>query len=438
VTMPLVTAAGGARWESSLLAELAGSGSPLSVVRRCVDVAELVAVAATGQAVVAVVDARLRHLDVDVVDRLATAGVAAIGVIAAAGSEADVELLRSVGISFAVPSDASAEVFTDVARTAAAALSGNSGGAGRGFADPAGAVANHALFPPSESDLASRTAEGLASGTVIAVWGPAGSPGRTTVATYLADEIARCGASCLLIDADVYGGVVANQLGLLDDSAGLVAACRQAQSDRLGLVGLAALCWQLNERLRVLTGLNRADRWPELRPAAVEAVLATARQLCEYIVVDVGFCLETDEELSFDTVAPRRNGATLSVLESADVVLAVGAADPIGLQRLVRGLEDLRTAEVSAPIRVLVNKVRAGSIPGTTEVELDAALRRFAGRAPSAMIPYDRDGLDRALVAGKCLSELSPSSPLRRALVDLARSITGRTVPTRGHRRRTG
>ena len=36
------------------------------------------------------------------------------------------------------------------------------------------------------------------------------------------------------------------------------------------------------------------------------------------IMVDCGFCLEADEEISFDTVAPRRNGATLAMLADAD------------------------------------------------------------------------------------------------------------------------
>ena len=49
-------------------------------------------------------------------------------------------------------------------------------------------------------------------------------------------------------------------------------------------------------------------------------MLAAARALADFTVVDCGFCLETDEELSFDTLAPRRNGATLAVLDDADLV----------------------------------------------------------------------------------------------------------------------
>jgi hypothetical protein len=57
-------------------------------------------------------------------------------------------------------------------------------------------------------------------------------------------------------------------------------------------------------------------------------------------VVDCAFAVEADEEISFDTMAPRRNGATLAVLAEADVVLAIGSCDPAGLERLIRGLAE--------------------------------------------------------------------------------------------------
>jgi Flp pilus assembly CpaE family ATPase len=270
---------------------------------------------------------------------------------------------------------------------------------------------------------------------VIAVWGPTGAPGRTTVAVTLADEIARFGLRTLLVDADVYGGTVAAVLGLLDESPGIAAACRQASARRMDAAALAGLCWQLGPQLRVLTGIPIAARWPELRPAAVSAVLAAARTLADFTVVDVGFSLETDEELSFDTAAPRRNGATLAALDDADTVLAVGAADPIGMQRLVRGLSELRDAEIAAPVRVVLNRVRSGAVPGNPDTELRAALARFSGHSAAALLPADYRAVDLALANGRLLSESSPTSPLRRAVIELAAELSGQRLPS-GRRRR--
>ncbi len=220
---------------------------------------------------------------------------------------------------------------------------------------------------------------------MVAVWGPTGAPGRTTVAITLADELARLGHASLLVDADVYGGTVAAELGLLDESPGLAAACRLAAGTKLSGAALAGLCWQLSAELRVLTGIPLAARWTELRAGAMAAVLAAARQLADVTVVDCGFCLETDEELSFDSLAPRRNGATLAVLDDADDIVVVGAADPVGMQRLVRGLSELRDAEVGGSPEVVLNKVRRAVVPGDAagraRRRARAVLRRHPGGA---------------------------------------------------------
>jgi Flp pilus assembly CpaE family ATPase len=149
----------------------------------------------------------------------------------------------------------------------------------------------------------------------------------------------------------------------------------------------------------------------------------------------VGFCLESDEELSFDTLAPRRNGATLAILDHADLVLAVASADPIGVQRLVRGLSELREAEIAAPVWIVLNRVRRGSVPGDPATELDLALDRFVGQRSAALIPYDLSSLDAALAVGKTLGEAVPNSPLRRAVTELASAVAGVTVPRRTRRR---
>lgn len=430
MSLDVATAADGAAWEAALLAELATRPSSFTVSRRCVDIVELLAVAASGRSGAVLVDAQLRRLDVDAVERLAAAGVAVVGV-SAPGSQADTERLIECGISFSVPADADAAVFATVL-DAALAQAGDTdlSLSSRTFGDPA---ASGGTFATPAHD---QPAPPVRRGSVIAVWGPTGAPGRTTVAATVADELARLGSSTLLIDADVYGGVVASVFGLLDESPGVVAACRQAQSRRLDITGLSALCWQINAKLRVLTGISRSDRWPELRPTAVENLLEVARELVSHTVLDLGFSLETDEELSFDTAAPRRNGATLAALEAADLVLAVGSADPIGMQRLVRGLEELRAAGIDKPTWVVLNRVRAAVVPGNPQAELDSALRRFAGRAPAAMLPADPDAVDRAVMAGKTLGEVAANSPLRRAITELAAAISGVPAPARGRRRR--
>jgi MinD-like ATPase involved in chromosome partitioning or flagellar assembly len=438
--LPVLSVADGAEWEARLVTAFDAGGHPVAIVRRCVDVVDLLAVAGSGQGRAALVAAGVRRLDADAVDRLAAAGVVAVGVIPRDGSGAE-DTLRAIGIDQVVPDDADpgvvAAVLTDAVRAAEDGGGADNASAAasrslRSYGDPSSSMA----IPPGAAPPVA-VPEPERRGSVVAVWGPTGAPGRTTIAVALADELARLGSTGLLVDADVYGGTVAAVLGLLDESPGLAAACRRASGQRLDGTALAALCWQLGPRLRVLTGIPIASRWPELRPNAVGAVLGAARTLAEYTVVDCGFCLETDEELSFDTLAPRRNGTTLAVLDDADLVVVVGSADPIGMQRLVRGLAELRDVEVGAPTWVVLNRVRSGVVPGDVPAELTAALQRFAGRAPAALLPADTRAVDGALATGRSLAEANPTSPLRRAIVDLAAEIAGVPVARgRGRRRR--
>lgn len=138
---------------------------------------------------------------------------------------------------------------------------------------------------------------------------------------------------------------------------------------------------------------------------------------------------ERNEEISFDTRAPRRNGATLTLLSEADVVLAVGSCDPPGLERLVRGLAELGEAVPDAAPRVVLNRCRA-SVGSAAEAQ--AAVRRFAGLDVYARLPEDRVATDRAWRRGVALAQAAPRSPLRGAIAELARSVA--RLPARATR----
>jgi Mrp family chromosome partitioning ATPase len=123
----------------------------------------------------------------------------------------------------------------------------------------AGALRSVVLAGPRTAGAGSAsaaTAQVRGPGTLLAVWGPAGAPGRTTIALGLADAFARRGLSTLLLDADPYGGSVATLTGLLDEAPGLAAACRAANAGRLDISRLAECCRTVGGDLRVLTGLS--------------------------------------------------------------------------------------------------------------------------------------------------------------------------------------
>ncbi|HET8927652.1 MAG TPA: ParA family protein [Microbacterium sp.] len=261
------------------------------------------------------------------------------------------------------------------------------------------------------------------SGVVLTVWGPAGAPGRSTVASALAVELARGGRRVALVDADSHAPSLALALGLADEGPGFAAACRQVERGALDAAELSRISTPLaigDGSVEVLTGINRPSRWPELSETRVAAALAACREWVDYVVVDVAGSLERDEEIVSDLDGPRRNAATLAALRSADLVVAVLSADPLGASRFVRGFAELRATVGATPIAVAANRLRPGALGIDPRGQVRRTLDRFAGIAEVAFLPHDARAADAALLAARPLAEVAPRSPFTHAVRRLA------------------
>jgi MinD-like ATPase involved in chromosome partitioning or flagellar assembly len=274
-------------------------------------------------------------------------------------------------------------------------------------------------------------------GSVIAVWGPAGAPGRTSIAIALAAELAARGTPVALADADTHGAAIAPALGLLDEAPGFAAACRLAATGGLDGAELDRIAQPHGAgALRVLTGIGRASRWPELGGDRVEGVLAALRDWAPITVVDTAASLEEDEELSSDLAAPRRNAATIAALRSADRVVAVAAADPVGLSRYLRVHADL--LELVGPDRVVtvVNKVRASAIGLGPAAQVRQTLERFGGVRDPLLVPWDLAAFDGAVLSGRPLRDAAPRSAATTAVRELAERLVPSSIAPRSRRLR--
>ena len=377
----VLLAAGGASWEATALRTL-DEGAPV-VLKRCVDLTDLLASAATGQADVAVVSGGLPGLDADAVMQLLRDDVRCVAV------GGDVDALTRLGVVVAL-TEAGLDSLAEAVETAG----------------------SRELVVDPEPEEGPRGADPeAASGRVVAVHGPAGAPGRTTIALGLAAEHAHRGQHSVLVDADPHGGAVAQHLGVLDEVSGLLAAARLVNSGSLDDAAFARCRRQVADRLEVLTGLPRPDRWVEARPGVLDAVLDRARAVGD-VVVDTGFSLEDDAELGRNL---SRNQLTLDAVAVADHVVVVGSAEPTGLARLARSLVELRDHS-HAPITVVVNRMRDSL--GWSRRDIVGMVEGYTRAAGVHFLPEDRPTTDRALVAGKALVELGDSA-LRRGIADL-------------------
>ncbi len=414
----VLVVAAGAAWESTALRELGGDPG-IVVLKRCVDVDDLLATAAAGQADVAVVALDAPGLDGPAVDHLLRHDVRPVAVVPPGPEEAARMRAGRLGIRVLLDERDVADLPEAVLRAAHDAGQGPPSGAAP--ARPAGAAAADVPLAPGRP------------GRVLAVWGPPGAPGRSTVAAGVAAELARRGRRVLLVDADTHAASQAQQLGVLDEVSGLLSAARLAGTGHLE-DEVTAVQRALDPRLAVVTGLPRPDRWREVRAGVVETLLRAARRHGD-VVVDTAAPLEGDPG---PDLAGRggRNQATVEALGSADEVLVVGAADPVGLARLARALVELRETVGPVDVRVLVNRMRPGL--GWSESEVAAMVSGFGRSTSLHFLPHDLAAVDRSLVTGRTLVEGGDSALLRAvaAVVDVVEpgSRTG-TGPARTVRR---
>ncbi|SDD56404.1 MinD-like ATPase involved in chromosome partitioning or flagellar assembly [Sanguibacter gelidistatuariae] len=442
--------------EATAVAILAGAPGQVDLTRRCADVAEMLAASASGLCRVAVVSADLVGLDRPVVAALHSDGT---WVVALCPDDPwQHERMRAIGADAVVIDTEVTTRLLDLVRSVAAraadlpAARGDLGWAGENGLDHVMLGSSAFTHSPGRSpdidpghgvgqDGASDGGPADRDGTVVAVWGPTGAPGRSTIALNLAAELVAppaarrrgraatpTGDTGLLVDADTYSGALAQMTGLLDESSGIAAACRAAGQGALTLHQLAMMTPSIGPRLRILTGIARAGRWPELSAASLEVVWQECRRLARWTVIDCGFALECDEMLTYDTRAPQRNAATLSALAAADVVVVVGGADVVSVQRLVRALDDLRSTDVgeTADPVVVVNRVRASVVGRSPGPVLRETLLRYANVGDVHLVPDDQTACDTALLAGRTLAESAPSSAVRRAITDLAVAVQER------------
>ena len=260
-------------------------------------------------------------------------------------------------------------------------------------------------------------------GQTVAVWGPAGAPGRTSVAIALADEFSREGSRTFLVDADTYAPAICFNLGIIEDSNGIVVACRNADNGTLNSRSLQLSANVLRGQLQVLGGIPRSERWPDLRHSALTSVWDIARATFTKTVIDVGPCVEDEggvvQHGGGTLLSSRRNAAAITGLSAADVIVAVTRDDPLAITRLIAELPTVKQIVDNTP--VVLALIRSGDRRnGSSAI---TALQDGGINLPVVVIPFDAGGYRNAVAQGALLAEVAPRSPTLKGVKALSKAL---------------
>lgn len=247
-------------------------------------------------------------------------------------------------------------------------------------------------------------------GRVVTVWGPTGSPGRSTLAAALAGCLAPAGR-VVLVDADRSRGALGTLLGVT--GGGNIAGAATVPPPP----GMPCRPRDLHAHpagFTLIRGLPGPAQDVALDPGDLAGLLARLRAHHDLVLVDVGAALP-----------PREFGdAHLAALRGADLVLVVGTLSALGMSDLtlqsrvlVERLDPSTPTLDGAgpPAWCVLNKAR-----GRLMRHGPARVTAETGLPVAAILPFDPRNVAAAEDARLPLTVARPGSPAAQLIAGLA------------------
>lgn len=265
-------------------------------------------------------------------------------------------------------------------------------------------------------------------GKLVAVWGPKGAPGRSTIAIEVAWALSTSGTGAAIVDGDLSGGDIAQMLAVVDEIPTVVWAS-QVAAEGASEVGTTVSHFRRAGNLGpvVVPGVSRPELWGLVSPFGWNRFLDLMLEAFDHVVVDIGAGIDGD-----DSVEEDRHSVAQRTLSKADHVLAVCRADPVGIKNFLWAAETLKSLVDIDDVLVIVNRVS-----GRDAAEIAYILKKHLGKRAFVSIPERGPDVRTAVARGLSVHEAVPASPLVTAAREIAAAVGG-SVKARGLLARLG
>ena len=258
------------------------------------------------------------------------------------------------------------------------------------------------------------------NGLLIAVAGFGGSCGRTTAVKEIGWHLSKLGAKTCLIDSDTYGPSLDQELGYEPNQNGLLELCRSIERKNELIQTHFELLHEVSENLSLVAGLPRISRWTDLRVSSLRELWRKSREVFDVVIADVGAVLELDNSLMHETSLPLRHAASLTALESAQIIFICARADSIGITRLVRGYLEFHELFANSEVHVLL----WGVVNDSQSKDIRSAVSRHTGIESIFETAYDFEITRKALQQNKFISKLDSKNLISKEFELIATMIS--------------
>jgi pilus assembly protein CpaE len=248
-----------------------------------------------------------------------------------------------------------------------------------------------------------QTAQPIASGIVITVYGAKGGIGKTTIATNLATALAQVtGGSVALADMDTKFGDVAIMMDIPVEKT-IVELARRA--DELDRELVRDYLVHHSSQVRVLPAPFEPSEWHTIKPPQMEKVIAVLAQTHDFVVLDTAATFD-------DLVAV--------ALDKANIVLLVTSMDISSIKNTVVVLKLLASSSFpQEKVKLTINHASATNT--LKEEDVKSVLKQEV----FWRIPYD-EGVGASVQLGKPVVMARPRARVSQSILDLAAVLSGK------------
>lgn len=247
------------------------------------------------------------------------------------------------------------------------------------------------------------------SGSVLAFVPAKGGSGSTFLATNLAYALAQRGRRVAVVDLNLHFGDAA--LFLSERRADRTIANVAREVSRVDATFLESSMLQVADHLWVLPAPDSPEGAIDVKPEAVEQIIALAKSRFDFVVVDMGRILEA---------------ATLRALDQADAIyITVQLTLPFihDAKRLIDLLRSLGFPREK--LRIIVNRFQKDE-----EITL-AALEEALGIAAHDTIPNAYRAVAYSINHGVPVLKSAPRDPVAKAILAMADRVAPQTLARR-------
>ena len=372
-----IVALGSSVWEADFVSALNHPSSDFQIVRRCVDGIDLRASAKIHEVDVILISDDTLRVDVALIAELKSSGAKIVAL------SADETFWADQGVSDCIVVDVSKmwqtmSQITDVMNE---------------------------QFDAVQTDSSQLS-------QLIAVASFGGGVGRSLVTKELSYAFAKAEQSVALIEADIYGPTIQQELNLPSDAMHILECCSLLHRyvddvDRVAEMVIERVPIPL-PNLAVIRGIPRVAQWIDLRPDLLNQTYKKLQTIFDYCIVDVGPVMDPEAGVMSQSMYPSRQAASMMAIEQASSVILCVRADLVSVTRFIKHFLEVSEFFNHADVHVVLNEITHQK----NVREFTQSIQRYTGISSVYVIENCTELVNAAAIKHTFLAELNASSQL--------------------------